>query len=246
VDKHPTAVQMRRFARAALRTDARLVPGHATLDVANLSAGGALLVGEAALTLGERIALELLLPDGCVGVLGRVVRQELRDGRSHVAVRFEDVPHDVERRIDRVVEAENSEQRRHGAPSVLVLDYAQHDAARLCHAVTQLGFRPTWARTFLDGLRILQSPRSVVTGLVVDCHVGNDSGLAMLAWSAEAYPLIRRVLTVQPDDLGPLNRHGAAPAHAVLCKPVSPADLGRALDVPGVRARVRAAAHSSM
>jgi hypothetical protein len=32
----------------------------------------------------------------------------------------------------------------------------------------------------------------------------------------------------------------------VLCKPVSPADLGRALDVPGVRARVRAAAHSSM
>jgi ActR/RegA family two-component response regulator len=223
-----------------------LLPGHATLEVANLSAGGALLVGQVAMALGERIALELFLPDGCVGVMGRVVRHEVRDGKAHVAVRFEDVPHDVERRIDQVVETENGAQRRMGAPSVLVLDDAQREAAPLCHAAKRLGYRPAWARTFLDGLRVLQAPRSVVTGIVVDYHVGNDSGLAMLAWCAEAYPAVRRVLTVQAEDLGPLNRHGAAPAHAVLCKPVLRADLARALETPGVRARVRAAAHASI
>lgn len=90
----------RRHPRRRCRVSARSSTG-GHLRALDLSAGGAsieVLDGEA-LALGDRIPLELALPDGPLCVEGQVVALRARGGTVSGSVRFERVAPSTERRL---------------------------------------------------------------------------------------------------------------------------------------------------
>jgi hypothetical protein len=198
--------------------------------VHNLSAGGALLIGEPCPPIGEDAAIELQLPEQSpLRLHGVVLRVQERFGAGHsFAVSFRDVPADLEDRIHDTVLAALQKSRAAGGSAVLVMVESAEDRRGLEQHLKALRRVPEAAQTPLDALRWLQGPRVRVDAAVVDERIGPTTAPAVLRFLAEDFPAVRRVLIVHETDH--LTSDVARwPSHAVLRKPWDQSHLARAL-----------------
>lgn len=234
----------RRFPRAQMAAPAFLVlDGGRTSGpflVENLSAGGALLTGDAAIAPGTTVTVQLRLRDAApIAVAGRVVREVPQSSgqrdRFSFAVRFRDVSANDEDRIQSAVLASIEESREQNAPAVLVLDVSSEDRHAVARILVELGQRALPSATFLETLRSLQDPSLCVGVALVDASAtGLDvlafTGIEVLEFLANDFPDVRRVLmarSADPSEL--LAARSSALADAVLEKPADAAAVAIAI-----------------
>lgn len=197
-------------------------------QVDNLSSAGALLTGACPLAVGTSVTLELgheRIPK----VEGKVVRTEHRlPGRFSFAVAFLRVPTEVEDMIHEVVLESLEASRARGGPAVLVIASVPEDRLALKRELEALGHRVVCAGTPLDALRWLQDPHLQVEIAMVDVRVGKGSGLDLLAFLAEDFPEVRRVVMALESDAAASGVHPGR-TQSVLHKPWVREDLACAL-----------------
>jgi ActR/RegA family two-component response regulator len=167
-----------------------------TFQVDNLSSAGAQLTGACPLTVGTSVTLRLTLGhEQALNVEARVVRTEHRvPGKFCFAVAFVRVPTEVEDMIQEVVLQSLEESRARGGPAVLVIAPLPEDRQALKHELEALGQHAVCAGTPLDALRWLQDPHVQVEIAMVDLRVAQGRGLDLVAFLAEDFPEVRRVL----------------------------------------------------
>jgi c-di-GMP-binding flagellar brake protein YcgR len=106
--KEPSGAERRRHPRAAIAASAIVLAGSkfaGTFVVENLSAGGALLVGDPIVGIGQRIKVILtLITKPPVSLVAQLLRTEVRDtGEKVFVVEFRNVPAATQDRIQRAV-----------------------------------------------------------------------------------------------------------------------------------------------
>jgi hypothetical protein len=206
-----------------------------SLSIENLSASGALLVGDG-FAIGETLELELVLSrDLAVHVRALVVRLERRRDDTAVAVQFKDLAPDAENAILKVVERAIERTRAEGTPAIVAITSHTEDVEPLGSAIVASGLQPLVVLTFLDALCWLQDPHVRVTALAVDLQVDRGSGLEVLSWCAEAFPTVRRVLICRAGESEALGKLRCRIAHAILVRPLETRRLWPALGVTPVR-----------
>lgn len=198
----------------------------------NLSAGGALLIGDAQLTVGERVKI-LLQANGlsAVALTAKVVSQQFEaSGERIFAIAFADVPAEVEGTIAPVV-ASSLEQAQAGErPGVLVLDDSPEVRRSLAQDLRALGHEVVTAMTPLEAMALIYAGQPRVETVIVEARIGNADGLEFLSLLADHDPRVRRVLMsgeIRPAQLE-LAR-ASKRAHGFLAKPWSPDTLRQAL-----------------
>lgn len=200
--------------------------------VENLSAGGALLLGEGRLRPGERVTMLLQLSGlKPIRLHAEVVRQEGGEaGAARLAVAFRHLAPSVEDVIHRVVLATLEHLTEVSVPHVLVID----DAPQVCRALERdlhaLGRRAVSAATLEEAVTSLSGGERHIDAALVDLRLGQADGLELLAFLADRRPDVRRILmsgNLRPCQLELAVTSGRA--HAVLDKPWSRADLRRVL-----------------
>ena len=209
--------------------------------VENLSAGGALLTGQilqvvGLFAVGTTVTVRLLLPGASesIEVLAAVVRAVEGNTRSterfSFAVRFRNVSAATEDLIQDAVLRAIEESRARSAPAILVLDESSEDRQRLGQALGALGQSAFPADNFLEALRLLQDQDVRIEVAIVDVLVRDASGPEVLAFLAEEFGDVRRVLMSRDADVPALGLAlSAGSAHAILIKPAEPADLAAAI-----------------
>lgn len=195
--------------------------------VENLSAGGALLIGEPPLSIGSRAQLVIQLPDcSSLRVAARVVRQSRRREGPVFAVAFRGLPDSVEDRIQELVLESLERQRAENAPSVLILDDLPHICRTLERHLRALGRRAMLATTPLAAIHAIENAVDAIDMAFVDLRLGSSDGVEMLCFLEEEHPHIHRVLmsgAIGPDQLELALASGRA--HSVLHKPWNLDDL---------------------
>ena len=150
--------------------------------------------------------------------------------RFSFAVRFRDVSAETEGLIQSAVLRAIEESRVQSEPAVLVLDESSEDRQALGQALTGLRQRAFPADNFLEALRLLQDQHLRVEVALVDVLVREASGLEVLAFLAEDFPDVRRVLMSRDADAPALRlARSSSSAHAILIKPAEPKDLAAAI-----------------
>jgi CheY-like chemotaxis protein len=194
--------------------------------VENLSSSGARLVGAIAFGEGERVAIALS-GDGMqtIELAAEVVRAQLHDASWAVAVRFRDLPDPIHDTIQRVVMHALARQRLAARKIVMVVDDERAIQVALSHELTLLGLEPHAVATPRGVVGCLQDPSLEVHTAFVDLGLGVCDGLDVVAYLAEAYPGIHRVVMsgAREDDLRRAVASGKA--HAMLRKPWDRSDL---------------------
>lgn len=199
--------------------------------VRNLSPNGALLLGGP--SLPEKTPCRLVLQGPGVGLLrvsGRTVRATATEGETGVAVRFLDVPAEVEVLLRRVVETAQTQRL---APSVLVVDGDISTLAGLAEDVARLGHRTLLALTPLEAVRWLCASDTKVVAAVISCRGLSAGGVDLLAFIRQEFATIHRVLV--HGDLPVEERlalFGEARAQACVRRPYTPDALASALVRP--------------
>lgn len=199
--------------------------------VENLSAGGALLVGDGRVRPGERVTMFLELPGLKPIRLGaEVLRRQGEAGDARVAVAFRQLAPGVEDTIQRVVLASLERLHEASVPHVLVVD----DAPQVCRALERdlhaLGRRAVSAATPREAVTSLCGGERHIDAAVVDLRLGDADGLELLAFFSDRRPDVRRILmsgNLRPCQLELAVTSGRA--HAVIDKPWTRADLARVL-----------------
>lgn len=208
-----------------------VVDGAASYLVANLSAGGALLVGDRPVEVDTDLWLDLRMPGtATLRLLARVLRHVARDtGEHRIAVRFVHVSADEEDLIQQFALQQLELQRR--ARFVLVVDDEDDVLGTLVRDLRALGCRTVQAKTPLDVVAFLPLC-GVLPGLaIVDLHLGTSNGADVLQFLAVEYPDIKRVIMsgkARPPQLGLALATGLA--HETLSKPWNVADLSALLE----------------
>lgn len=198
--------------------------------IENLSATGALLVGDLVLAPSERIKL-LLHIDGerPLGVTAEVVRiQSLSTDRSRVAVRFHEVEFETQAWIQNLVLSAIDRQWITADPAILVVD----DEPATCIAAERdlrvLGWTVVSAASSVEVVRWLRDRSVRFEAALVEACLDRINSLALLGQLADEHPRIRRVLVSKRvpsrDDENALvsNALVSACAHAFLQKPWDP------------------------
>ena len=191
--------------------------------VENLSAGGALLVGDA-LSPGERIRLLLHLPGlKPMSISAEVLRRQDSDaGQCLVAVAFRDLSPKFEDTIQDVVLATLSigSLPPISGTEVLVVDDSHGVRSALARDLLALGRRAASAATPLDAVGWLSDNPQRFDTAIVDLRLGHADGLEFLAFLTDDHPTLHRVLmsgNISPSQLQLAVVSGRA--HAVLDKP---------------------------
>ena len=201
--------------------------------VENLSAGGALLVGDGRLRPGERVTMLLQLPGlQPIRLHAEVLRQHAGEaGAARLAVAFRNLAPRVEDTIQQVVLASLERLSEASVPHVLVID----DLPQVCRALERdlqaLGRRAVSAATPEAAVTSLCGGEQHIDVAIVDLRLGQADGLELLAFLTDRRPEVRRILMS-----GDLRRSqgqlavSSGRAHAVLAKPWSRAELSRVLE----------------
>lgn len=200
--------------------------------VENLSAGGALLVGDARLEPGERLKMLLHLPgQKPISLSAEVIRRQVNDAQECLfAVAFRHLSPGIEDTIQQVVLA--MLERLHDAShlEVLVID----DSREVCRALERdlraLGRRAVSAVTPLDAVGRLNDGARHIDTAIVDLRLGHADGLEFLTFLSDGHPGVRRILmsgNIRPCQLELAVTSGRA--HAVLDKPWSRESLAKAI-----------------
>ena len=191
----------------------------------NLSAGGALLVGDAGFVVGDTIALSLELP-GCghVSVGARVVRVETNDqGNPVFAITFPGIDAALEDAIHNAVLNHLEAIHTQRAPIILVVDGNQKVCRGLSRDLEALDRVVLSALNRYDAVDLLRCDTSRIDTTFVDLFPGRSDGIELLTFLSNNYPSIRRVLMVSRNAMGLSDEYHSAAriSHAVLRKPWS-------------------------
>ena len=198
--------------------------------VANLSAGGALLVGGGEMPHESGVTLMLQLPGHkALSLRADVVRRDERPGgQHHFGVAFRDVVPDEEDCLRRAVLAMLGE--KNPVSRVLVVD----DSSAICRALERelrtLGRVAVLAGTPVEVAGLLKDDKFEFDTAIVDLFLGPADGSEILATLAKQRPGTRRVLMSGAARAGDLKLALAiGQAHAILPKPWSREQLADAL-----------------
>lgn len=232
----PDGYNQRRHPRSEIAATAivlTLTRYAGTYLVRNLSAGGALLVGDSLLHVGERIRILLQIHGTSpMSLVGEVVRHESRtEGERLFAITFGDVPAAVEDTIQQAVlrTLENVRGKQQCA-TVLVLDTSLESRLALERELQSLGHEAVSASTPLEAMSRLYSGQPRIETVIVDARLGHADGLEFLAFLADDHPHIRRVLMSGDFRTAHLIlAKRAKQPHAFLAKPWDRETLTRAL-----------------
>lgn len=191
----------------------------------NLSASGALLVGDTKLSAGERVRLLLQIHGRArrFALTAVVVRQSSRGAQSVFAVRFLDIPAAAQDALQTAVLRDLGG----GGHDVVVVGCAPtSDVASLERSVQELGFETVMAPGALDVISWLHAPEASVVAVIADANLDAVDGASLLEFIEVDYPAIRRVLARSSSDA-----RDAVPgaAHVVLERPWTPDTVARAL-----------------
>ena len=205
--------------------------------VKNLSAGGALLLGDARWTGGEQVTVLLHLPGRTpLSLRAEVLRRRLSDARESLfAIAFKQVPSELEDILQKVVRAALESHREAPPHEVLVIDDSSEVRRALQRDLRALGECAVLAATPLDAVDCLDQTRNIDTA-IVDLRLGHADGLEFLCFLAEGHPSVRRVLmsgNIRPSQLELAIVSGRA--HAVLEKPWNRKSLAQVI-MPGLAA----------
>jgi CheY-like chemotaxis protein len=224
--------ERRRQTRAPLWATATLsLPTRdlGSFQVVNLSAGGALLVGDIPAPLGAPVRAVLRLPAGqAVPVEAALVRRDQSRQGSAFALAFTALATPDEALIQQAVTAALDEAR---AASVLIVGESPDESAALSAELNALGWRAFAVRSSLEAAHVLDEPNHLSLA-VVDMVLGAGDKVDLLAYLAERHPAVRRVLLSESTSLYDLDRARSAltfSIHAVLHKPWSREELARVL-----------------
>ncbi len=197
----------------------------------NLSTAGALLVGDAKLTQGDRVQLLLRLQHDRgrrLSVQAVVIRRAIRGRDSVFAVKFTQLSAAAEDVLQEAVS--RGLQRARASSVVLVIGEAPDIAEGLVHDLQDLPREPFVVTTVLDAITWLQASDVSVEAAIVDADLGEIDALSLLELIAVDYPEVRRILTCNRDR--PDFQHAVivGQAHALLPRPWDRASLERALE----------------
>jgi CheY-like chemotaxis protein len=222
----PRRNERRHFARARVVATATLwVRGlcKGSYIVENLSWGGMYLSGGPAVRAGEEVKLIVELPRGPVELRGHVLRSEPRARDCALAVRFEEPSRRARAGIGAAV-AEALERAAQDSsvrpePTVLVVDDSLLVREALTRDIRCFGWEAACFSTPLDALNFLDRPKSCIRVALID-HAGPANGRDLLAYLADEWPTIRRVLlSARGHQNGDELANLASRADAVLAKP---------------------------
>lgn len=208
----------------------------APFSIRDLSAGGAMLVGTLRLAAGERIEI-LFDADGDrltgIRLCAEVIRSDrLPSERFATGVEFRDVPVVIHDHIHELVIAANERRRANAPPSIMVVDASPQAHRAVARDLARSGRRILAASTLLEVVRHLHDPEQRIETALVDTRLGDADGLAILAYLADEYPNVRRVLVSDRGRLCDYERElSSGRAHAFLTKPWEPECLVAALSV---------------
>ena len=182
----------RKYPRTYVRARAVVTAGEHSSGfmLENLSAGGARLVGDLALSAGEPIELTMELDDAAVRVAATVVRVNL-GAVEDVAVAFRNTPAETEDRIQQFVLAALERQRAAHANAILVLGGSERIRIALERDLAELGREAVLAATPLDALWTLQCRTRRFDAVIVELASGRE--LEVLDYLIEELPQIHRV-----------------------------------------------------
>jgi len=205
--------------------------------VENLSAGGALLVGDDVLPEGACVVVMLSLPGHRPLRLDAVVTCAQRGtaGARAVAVAFLGPSSRAEDQIQQAALAHLQRKRGRGR-AVLLVDDETAVRAALARSLLALRCQVVQAATPLEALERLQEDCRGIGVAIVDLVLGPADGRGLLGYLAEEYPQIRRVAMsgkVSRSELEATRESGYA--HIALAKPMQEGDLAAALALAEVR-----------
>lgn len=223
--------------RGASRT--RGVPGTAivlrgretsSFAVENISASGALLVGDAALSTGERIRLLLHIDGerslGCNAVVARVDRT---GGHYAAAVQYLELDYAAHSRIETIVRHALEQHWIVPSPVVVVIDDDDATTTAVERDLRGLGWAVLRATTSLDIVRCLNDPSHRVEAALVEASLKHVKTTGILSHLRDEHPTARRVL-IAKHGASVTNESGALPrAQTLLRKPWEPRVLLEAL-----------------
>ncbi len=200
--------ERRAFPRAAVVGSAIAVAAEryvGTYVLENLSASGALLVGDTKLPVGSRFRLLLQVHEQTrsFAVEASVVRHSTRGAQEVFAVQFVQLPDPVRDALQSAVVGHLNAQR-----VVLILEAFADDAASLARDLHELGEQTVIVHTPLDAIVWLLAPEASVGAVIAGGARSHADGLSFLAFIGGDYPRTRRILLCRAGDQVP----GPAPA----------------------------------
>jgi PilZ domain len=189
-----------------------------TYELENLSEGGALLVGEAGLAVGEQVTilLQLRLQSRRFAIEAFVVRHARQGDRRVFAIHFMNPSDEVTGQIRHAVH-----QARHQPPIppiVLLIDASIEEAASLCQCVHALGLYAVAVQTPLDAIAWLEAKDVAIKAVLVRPRTQWPDRTNMLRCLAAEYPNVRRILISASDDPaggGRAEESGLVDAHLI-------------------------------
>jgi hypothetical protein len=203
----------------------------------NLSAGGAYLVGDNNLAVGQVVQLLLHVGDELRSVEAEVVRQDrLPSDERSFAVAFRNLGADLEDSMQNLASSAGKNAKAKKTSAVLLLGSPSPLRAALEHDVRSLGYQVATAATPLDAISLVSSDHHHMAAVVAVCdHAGPDL-LSFLQFLKETHPRVRRVaLTCAVRSVPGEPTNPSAVIEAVLCKPWSSNSLAEALRPSGER-----------
>jgi hypothetical protein len=161
--------------------------------VRNLSAGGAYLVGDNNLAVGQAVQLLIRVGEHLQSIDAEVVRRErLPSGERSFAVAFRNLSAEVEDSLQHLaLLAIDGATARKGA-TVLLLGSPSLTLFDLGNDVRSLGYEAEAVATPLDAISLLSSGVHHIAAAVVVCDYAADP-LGFLSFVKDAYPQVHRV-----------------------------------------------------
>jgi PleD family two-component response regulator len=163
--------------------------------VENLSAGGALLVGDCASLNGPTLHVRLMIPgQRPIEVSARVLRREGRSPQAALAVAFQHVAPEIE---DLIHEAVLASLNLGPDTEALVVHAPDDDARALVMDLEALGFQVIAVHTPLDALQALQEVGSRIGVVLVGPQPARRE---LMTTVADEFPGVRLVVVCSADD----------------------------------------------
>jgi hypothetical protein len=199
--------------------------------VRNLSAGGAYLVGDNNLAIGQVVQILLRVGEQLQSLEAEVVRRErLPSSEQTFAVAFSHLDPEVEDLLRNLaLLAIESAKAKKGA-TVLVLRSPSRVLFDLENDVRSLGYEVAAAATPLDAISLLSSDTHRIVAAVVGCDLAGADRLGFLGFLKDVYPQVRRIAL--PGDPRPTQLERAIATgviEAVLGRPWDSDSLSEAL-----------------
>ena len=201
----------------------------------NLSAGGAYLVGDNNLAIGQAVQILLRVGEQLQSLEAEVVRRErLPSDEQSFAVAFRSLTADIEDSLQNLARLAVGGAKAEEAATVLVLRSPSRVLFDLENDVRSLGYDVAPAVTPLDAISLLSSDTHRIVAVVVGCDLACVDPMGFLSFLKDAHPQVRRI--VLPGHLRPTQLQRAIASgvvEAVLPRPWDSDSLSEALRPSG-------------